>query len=666
MIKPTIEPLKAITQFLGRNGVLAKELAGYEYREEQMRMAEAVLKNLQDGGILMVEAGTGTGKTLAYLLPALLSNRRVIISTGTKTLQEQIFYKDLPVLKKHFQFRAVMMKGRANYLCWRRFHKFFRQPKMEFAEDALVMEQIRSWSEQTETGDREELIELSDGHPVWNKISSDSDLCPAGNCEHFKDCFITGLKTRAQVSDLIVVNHHLFFADLAIRRLEFGEVIPRYQAVIFDEAHLLEDIITDYFGITLSDKIILELSRDLVENLSGLKKSEQKELLSCSNRIQNLAESLFAGLRKHFEIVSREDEGKRVVFEIDKVPGPLAGMGTDLARELASASSILADKQDAPDLAGLAQRAGKQAGDLDFLLRQDEKGFVYYSEARPKSLILRASPIQINSLMREIFYPSLESIIFTSATLTVSHKKEPSFEYFKARMGLDQVAQAKDLWLKSSFDWKNQALLFLPETLPEPDERDFVLEAGKMMEKLLELSRGRAFLLFTSYKNLEAFYDLLSPKLKYPTLCQGEKPRSELLREFRRIEASVLFATTSFWQGVDVAGPSLSLVVIDRLPFDSPGDPLIKARISQINAGGGKAFFDYQVPSAVIMLRQGLGRLIRSTKDRGVLSILDPRIQKRNYGKIFLDSLPQIPITNNPKQVAEFFAKEKALETKSR
>jgi len=657
MTRAIIDVHKAISEFLGRGGLLAKELAGYEYREEQIRMAEAVLNNLQNGGILMVEAGTGTGKTLAYLIPALLYGQRVIISTGTKTLQEQIFYKDLPVLGKHFNFRAVMMKGRGNYLCWRRFHKFCAQPKMEFIADANLVEQIRSWSRRTETGDREELVELPEGHPVWEKICSDSELCPASLCAHFKDCFITDLKSRAQKSDIIVVNHHLFFADLALRKDDFGEVIPRYDAVIFDEAHLLEDIITDYFGVSLSDRMLKELCRDLMADLSGLKKPEHKTISGCVARIENFSESLFSGLRKHFENLASGDD-KRIVFKIDDAPAQALKYGNELVRELGYVSSVLSDKKDSPDLLGLSVRAAKLAGNMDFLLRQNETGYVYYSELKQKSTILRASPIQVATLLREIFYPHLETIIFTSATLTTFRQKEPSFDYFKSRMGLDEAAKASELLLKSSFNWEKQALLFLPKNLPHPDNLSFVSESCHLLEQLLNISKGRAFLLFTSYKNLEAFYEILYPRLKYPCLCQGDKPRSELLREFRQIEESILFATTSFWQGVDVVGPSLSLVVIDRLPFDSPGDPLIQARINHINSQGGNSFLDYQVPSAVIMLRQGLGRLIRSSNDRGVLCVLDPRLQKKSYGRIFLNSLPKIPITHNFNQVAEFFARE--------
>ena len=660
MIKPVIDPLKAISQFLGRNGVLARELPGYEYREEQLRMAGAVLKNLQDSGILMVEAGTGTGKTLAYLVPALLSNQRVVISTGTKNLQEQIFFKDLPVLQKHFSFKAVMMKGRANYLCWRRFHKFMGQPRLEFIDEGAIVAQLRAWAEQTQTGDREELIELAEGHPVWEKIASNPDLCLSSNCPHSEECFVSALRSRAAVADIIVVNHHLFFADLSIRRLGFGEVIPRYNAVIFDEAHLLEDIITDYFGVTASDKMASELGRDLGSELSGLKKVEHKELAHCAHRIENLSDNFFPGLRRHLETSSAKDEAKKVDFLIDQVPGPLVRSGAELVRELAHAGSILSDKKESQELMGMGQRASKMAADLDFLLRQDEKGYVFYGEFRPRSLILRASPISVSKLLQEIFYPNLSSIIFTSATLTVSANKKPSFDYFKSRMGLDSSATAKELWLKSSFDWKSQALLYLPQDLPAPDAAEFVPRSAAVMEQLLELSRGRAFLLFTSYRHLDAFSQLLAPRLKYPVLIQGDKPRSELLNEFRRVEASVLFATTSFWQGVDVVGPSLSLVVIDRLPFDSPGDPLIKARIGHLKAEGGKPFYEYQVPSAVIMLRQGLGRLIRSRKDRGALCILDPRVSKKSYGKIFLDSLPEIPRTLDLNQVADFFKKERA------
>ena len=649
------EYLKTIEGYLGKGGVLSRELPGYEHRPEQMQMAQAALKLLVDGGILMAEAGTGTGKTLAYLLPAILSNQRVIISTGTKTLQEQIFYKDLPLLQRHFEFRAVMMKGRANYLCWRRFHKLARQPKLEFLEDGEVFEQIRSWAEASETGDREELKELSEENPVWEKISSDTDLCFGSNCEHFRECFVTRLKMKAQASEIIVVNHYLFFADLAIRKLDFGEVIPRYNAVIFDEAHILEDVITEYFGVNISDRRILELVHDLDAEKKYLSKFEARELERSAGRIENLCATAFSGLRSHFQNLPGLDEGKRIDFAVSNTPLPAVRACFELSQELARASALLSEKTDAPELVGLSQRAVKQAGDLDFIIRQDEPGFVYYADMRPRSLILRASPLEISSFLKENFYPNLESVVFTSATLAVAQKKEPSFEYFRARMGLDKSESAKELWLKSSFDWKRQAVLFLPKDIPMPDAPGFVSESAKVLEQLLELSQGRAFLLFTSYKNLEAFYEKLKRKVKFPLLRQGDKPRSELLREFREVEESILFATMSFWQGVDVVGPALSLVVIDRLPFDSPGDPLIKARINAINLSGGNAFLDYQVPTAVIMLRQGLGRLIRSRRDRGALCVLDPRIHKKGYGKTFLESLPEMPVTHSLKGVQEFF-----------
>jgi ATP-dependent DNA helicase DinG len=649
------EHKKSIEGYLGKTGVLCRELSGYEYRLEQIQMAEAALQTLTDRGILVVEAGTGTGKTLAYLVPAILSNQRVIISTGTKTLQEQIFFKDLPLLHRHFNFKAVMMKGRANYLCWRRFHKFSRQPKMEFISDAEIIEQIREWSETSESGDREELKELSEDNPLWSKISSDTDLCFGSSCQHFRECFVTKLKMKAQGSEIIVVNHSLFFADLAIRKLGFGEVIPRYQAVIFDESHILEDVITEYFGVNASDRRMLELSHDLASESGDLSKHEAREMGRIAARIENLTETTFSGLKKHLENLAAEEEGKRIPFNISDAPVLVVKTGFELARELSQAGAILSAKTDSPDLLGLSQRASKQAGDIDFLLRQDEPGFVYYADMRPRSVILRASPLEVGGLLKESFYPALESIIFTSATLTTSQKKEPSFEYFKNRMGLAEAPRVKELWLKTSFDFKNQAVLFLPKELPLPDHPNFVPEASAVVEELLEITRGRAFLLFTSYRNLEAFYERLSARVKYPMLKQGDRPRSELLREFREVEESILFATMSFWQGVDVVGPALSLVVIDRLPFDSPGDPLIKARINAVNASGGNAFLDYQVPSAVIMLRQGLGRLIRSKKDRGALSVLDSRIQKKSYGKIFLESLPDTPITHSLKSVREFF-----------
>lgn len=654
---------RVIEEYLGERGIFAQEISQYEYRPEQIKMAEAVFSSLQEGGILVVEAGTGTGKTLAYLLPIILSNQRVVISTGTKNLQEQIFYKDLPLLRTHFDFRAVLMKGRANYLCWRRFYKTLSQPKLEFISDGEILQMIQSWAERTETGDKEELIELSEGHPIWEKLSSDAELCLASDCPHFRDCFLTRLKVKAQSAELIVVNHHLFFADLAVRRLGFGEVIPRYRSVIFDEAHLLEEVITEYFGVSISDRRILELARDLNSELRGLSKLEARELSQCSTRIQNLTEFVSSELRKFLERVAIEEEAKRVAFEAEKLAPLLVQNGLDLAKQLAQTSSILAEKKNAPELLALSQRAKKQAEDLTLIFSQDQPGFVYYAELRPKSLILRASPLEVAKLLKETLYPHLESIIFTSATLTTFAKEKHSFDYFKTRMGLAQEDNAenlvKELWLKTSFDWKKQAILFLPDFLPEPDEPEFVEKASELLERILELSQGRAFLLFTSYKNLEAFYERLAYRIPYPALRQKDKPRSELLREFKQVKGSVLFATTSFWQGVDVMGPALSLVVIDRLPFDSPSDPLVKARINAISLQGGNPFLDYQVPSAVIMLRQGLGRLIRSKKDRGALCVLDKRILKKSYGKIFLKSLPEIKMVKHLSEVEFFFEKLK-------
>jgi len=649
---------KAIESLLGRGGLLDKELPGWEHRPEQVQMAQAALRALDERRILVVEAGTGTGKTLAYLVPCILSSQRVVISTGTKTLQDQIFHKDLPALANHFKFKAVVMKGRANYLCWRRFYKFGRQPKMEFMDGAAIFEEVREWSESTETGDREELKGLSEDNPLWSKICSEGDLCAGSGCEHYRDCFVTRLKMKAQAADVIVVNHSLFFADFVIRKLDHGAVIPNYKAVIFDEAHILEDVITEHFGVTISDKKIMDLAKDIAGEASGLSKREAKEFARLAARIENLTETAFSGLRSHFRNLPGEDEGRRIPFEADHVPLPVVKSGFELSKQLSQAGALLCDKTGAPELSGLSQRAGKQAGDLDFLLRQDEPGYVFYADLRPRSLVLRASPLEVGGMLRESFYPACQSLIFTSATLTTALKKEPSFDYFKSRLGLAE-ASLEELCLKSSFDFKTQALLYLPKELPMPDHPNFVAEAAKVMEELVEASKGRAFLLFTSYKNLEAFHQLLAPRLKYPVLRQGDQPKSELLREFREVEESVLFATMSFWQGVDVVGPALSLVVIDRLPFDSPGDPLIKARINAVDQSGGNAFLDYQVPSAVIMLRQGLGRLIRSKKDRGALSVLDTRIHKKSYGRIFLDSLPEVPVTHSLKAVAEFFDGER-------
>ena len=319
-------------------------------------------------------------------------------------------------------------------------------------DDAQVIEQLREWAEASETGDREEVTSLSEDHPIWEKVSSDADFCFGSSCDHFRDCFVTRLKVKAQASEIIVVNHHLFFADLAIRKLGFGEVIPRYKAVIFDEAHALEDVITEYFGISLSDRRIGDLARDLRNESSWLGRAQAKELERITARVENLVDTAFSGIRKNIENFSREDEGKRIPFLISHIPAPLVQSGFELSRELSNIAAMFHDKADSAELMGFSSRASKLAGDLNFLLRQDEPGFVYYSDLRPRSLILRASPLEVKDLLKESFYPSLESIIFTSATLTVADKKEPSFEYFKSRMGLDQADSASQLWLKSSFE----------------------------------------------------------------------------------------------------------------------------------------------------------------------------------------------------------------------
>ena len=657
-MKPEKSQIKQLYQFLGKSGELSQKLKDYEYRPEQIQMAEAVLEVLQEGGILLVEAGTGTGKTLAYLLPSLLANRRVVISTGTKTLQEQIISKDLPLLAQHFPFEAVVMKGRANYLCWRRFNNFLSRPRLDFEGEEELLKEIQHWARQSPAGDKEEFPLLSSEHPVWEKICSDSESCLGTNCPHFSGCFITQLRARAQRADLIIVNHHLFFADLAIRQLGFGEVIPRYRAVIFDEAHLLEDTISDYFGISLSDRRILELARDIQEKSESLSKLEQKELKKTARVIENLTQNLFQELREEFEQESEREE-KRLPFALEKLPLSLLHQSEELKTALSRLALILEPKSQEPELYALALRAIKQSQDLDFLFRQDEPDYVYYARLRPKSTVLSASPLEVGPILQKILYPHLESLIFTSATLTTAEKNQPGFSYFKSRLGLES-AFCRELWLASSFDWQRQAILFIPDYLPEPDDPEFISQACGVLEKLLSLSKGRAFLLFTSYRHLSAFYQELAPRLKFPCLCQGEAPRSYLLEEFRQVEESVLFATTSFWQGVDVIGPALSLVVIDRLPFNSPSDPLVRARIELLYSRGRNAFLEYQVPSAVIMLRQGLGRLIRSKKDFGALSILDPRILKRSYGKIFLQSLPPMPITQKLEEVERFFQKKQS------
>jgi ATP-dependent DNA helicase DinG len=636
------------------DGALAQALEGFEARAGQVEMAEAVATVLARGGVLLAEAGTGTGKTLAYLVPAILSRKRVLVSTGTKNLQEQIFFKDLPVLRDALRipFTATCMKGRGNYLCLHRFDAFRDSAAIRSWDETRNIRTLERWLPDTETGDRAEVEDLPEDLPFWNEISATTENCIGSECPRYNDCFVVKMRQRAAESDVVIVNHHLLCADAAVRQSNFGEVIPHCSNAIVDEAHQLEDVATQYFGLSVSSYRIEDLARDVDRTVGAnlIGDAECRDHVATdTRRIRDDSRRFFSGLQMlRFETLSSRGAESRVRIR----PKDLVSVSEDGAALISALEALQADvalAKDVPeDVLALGRRAGEIKDDLRFLLRADDTGFVYFLETRGRGVFLRASPIDVSATVRELLLDRMDATILTSATLTV----DGAFDYVKGRLGIGRCTELK---LDSEFDYARQAILYLPPRLPDPRQSNFVAAAAREIVSILKLTSGRAFVLFTSYANLREVHRLASSELEYPILVQGSAPRSALLREFKATPHAVLLATSSFWQGVDVVGEALSCVIIDKLPFASPGDPITAARVEAITARGGSAFGDYQIPLAILALRQGLGRLLRHRQDRGVLAVLDPRLKTMAYGRRFLASLPPAPVTQDLFDIARFF-----------
>ncbi|MGC2620541.1 MAG: ATP-dependent DNA helicase, partial [Acidobacteriaceae bacterium] len=654
----------SLHDFFAPGGTLSRSELPYEFRRGQLEMAQAIERAFTDNRHLIVEAGTGTGKTLAYLLPALraaaATGRRVIISTGTKNLQEQLFFKDVPFLESLLgPLRVCYMKGRANYLCRHKLFALRNQPILSGLEEISQYQAIAEWEKTTETGDRVEIEDLPEASLLWSKLDARSEACLGQTCPDYGRCFITEMRRRAAESDIVIVNHHLFFADLAIRQSSGGSpdagVLPEAGIVVFDEAHELEDVASSYFGIGLSNLRFEELARDIESLLRGSGELKS-EVVTAAQMIRERSRLFFAALPTRPAIGDRANSGDgRMPFtnreDFLEVQGDVY---LGVLNALHRMEGELERLRNAEDAQPLRRRTGTTREQLKFLMESEDRNTVFWLErrgGRQLSTHLQATPIDVSELLRELLFKNYPSVVLTSATLTV----QGGFSHIRKRLGLDD---ARELVVPSHFKYDRQALLYLPPGMPDPREPNFQDEAVRRIRRMLEITRGRAFCLFTSYQQMRDLYERLLVEVPFPLLLQGTAPRKTLLEEFRITPNAVLFGTSSFWQGVDVQGEALSCVIVDRLPFAVPTDPIVQARMRAIEEAGGKPFFEYQVPSAVIALKQGFGRLIRSLDDRGVLMLLDPRLERQRYGRVFLESLPPYRITQDITDVEAFFAAE--------
>lgn len=633
-------------KLLGSKGLLAAGWDGYESRPGQLAMALEVARAFEEDDFALVEAGTGTGKTLAYLLPALISGKKTVVSTGLKNLQDQIFEKDLPFIRHHFgdNFRAAVLKGRENYLCLFYLKKVLAQGTLFSGLEADVFKTIAGLVPKSLRGERDEFAVVAEESNLWAQISAAGDRCLGQRCPEFSGCFLWKARKEAAASDLVLVNHHLFMADLAVRAGGHGEVLPDWEAAIFDEAHLLEDAATSYFGRSISSTALSALAHDLMRNVAALSQVSAAPLMNLTEIFQRqadaLGQSFYSRRSGEWELWQNDDAESHRLREY------LQNFHHDAQ---ALAESLKGPAKENDELAPLLSRVAVAASDLLFLAEATDRQYVYQAERQGRRLTLAAFPIKVSRQLSESLLKGGRPLVFTSATLS----QGGDFSYFKDRIGL--WPEVEGLAIESPFDYNGRTLIYLPRHLPFPSENDFPAAVAEEVERLIELSRGRALVLFTSHRNMNYVAGALQGKIKWPLLVQGDMARGLILEEFKRRTSSVLLATHSFWQGVDVPGESLSAVIIEKLPFPRPDRPLVKARGQMMEEEGKDSFMHYFVPEAALSLKQGLGRLMRHSGDQGLLAVLDTRLIKKGYGKKLLKTLPPSRQTSEIKEVAEFF-----------
>ncbi|MBI5535446.1 MAG: ATP-dependent DNA helicase [Deltaproteobacteria bacterium] len=648
--------MSRVVELLGPDGPLARALPGYEHRPGQLQMAEAVERALAEANTLICEAGTGTGKTLAYLVPAILSKRKVVISTATRALQDQIFQHDLPAIERYLDLHpeVALAKGLSNYLCRRRLEDFRASAEASRPKYATSLGMIERWVKETDTGDVAELVSLPEGDPVWHEVCSSTDTRLGQKCPKYADCFVTRMRRRCEQAKIVIANHHLVFADLALRRGsgDRGGALPNYEAIVFDEAHQIEDIASDFFGLQVSTTRVEALLRDAGRAFA--KVELERETLTRADGLAIADTAHRASIKFFEELVARMDRGEpgRKPLDREVWAGTLleAWHRLDTALEAIQRHAQVFEKDEASQV--VMARALQIRSDLAAIADGEHKHAITWVESRARSAVLGSTPIEIASVLREQIFEMIPTVVLTSATLTSAG----TFDFLRSRVGADSAqVRTEELMVPSPFDFESRALLYAPRDMPEPADPSFASQVARRAAELIEITGGGAFVLCTSTRAMGIVHAELSRILARKPMMQGDAPKQVLLSRFRADGHAVLVATMSFWEGVDVAGDALRLVVLDKIPFAVPTDPVVASRCAAIEQEGQNPFSRYHVPLAAITLKQGFGRLIRSQRDRGIVAVLDRRLVTKGYGRTLRGSLPPARRVESLQEVREFW-----------